>query len=197
MKADHSILHQLQSAGIKVEESALRYIAGQSYSPETAADYLISLGLGRYDEQNQWQPLSDKVYAFDAEIDDVEHMYTDFLQRIQTIIPGFVAADISEDLSGMTGEVDDSAEPWTDGKRSFSFRCNGHAYTCELDSQCDWFNPEAFTFLKNVLKKEGFSGNLGIINMMEIQGALVTYGSKEQLMAISALLGIHEDETMP
>lgn len=197
MKVNDAIVQQLQSAGIKVDEYALQYIDSQPYPLETAADYLLFLALGRYDEEDQWQPLSDKVYAFDAEIDDVEHMYTDFLQRIQTIIPGFVAADISEDLSGMTGEVDDSAEPWTDGKRSFSFRCNGHAYTCELDSQCDWFNPEAFTFLKNVLKKEGFSGNLGIINMMEIQGALVTYGSKEQLMAISALLGIHEDETMP
>lgn len=187
MKADHSILHQLQSAGIKVEESALRYIAGQSYSPETAADYLISLGLGRYDEQNQWQPLSDKVYAFDAEIDDVEHMYTDFLQRIQTIIPGFVATDISEDLSGMTDEIDYSTEPWTDGKRSFSFRCNGHSYTCELASLCDWFNPEAFPFLEDVLKKEGVSGELGVIGVMEIQGMLVTYGSKDQLIAVAAL----------
>ena len=125
---------------------------------QTVTDILLHLGMGEYkSDTGEWTPRSDKVYAFDAEVFDVGHMYTLFLQGIQAIVPDIRITDIREYLSGMTDETSDCGDgmhPPADGKRSVSFACNGHEYGVELDSYGDWFNEEMFSFMDRVLEKE-------------------------------------------
>ena len=125
---------------------------------QTVTDILLHLGMGDYDyDTGEWTPRSGRVYAFDAEVFDVGHMYTLFLQGVQSIVPDIRITDIREDLSGMTDGASGSGDgmhPPADGKRSVSFACNGHEYSVELDSYGDWFNEEMFSFMDRVLEKE-------------------------------------------
>ena len=156
-----SAVEQLRQLGFDLTDAVLASISRElncDVNTLSVTDLLLGLGLGDYDyDTDQWSPRSSQVYAFDAEIFNVEKMYTLFLQGVQTIVPDIIITDICEDLSGMTDEMtfdQDSASPPCDGKRSVSFFCNGHAYSIELDSYGDWFNNAMFDFMDHVLEKE-------------------------------------------
>ena len=64
---------------------------------------LMYLGMGEYDwETFERTPVSDKIYAQDAEVFNIEEMYTEFLEGVDYIIPDAEFTDIREDLSGLT-----------------------------------------------------------------------------------------------
>ena len=91
---------------------------------------LTYLGTGEYDlETFERTPVSDKVYAQDAEVFNVDKMYTEFLEGVDYIIPDAEFTEIHEDLSGLTEDLG--------GRRSVSFRCNGSPYEAKLDSYGD------------------------------------------------------------
>ncbi len=151
----------LQDLGFKIDTALLSELVGEygmTVDLLTADDVLLLLGLGKFDYDSfEWTPLSDQVYAFDAEIFDVNHMYTLFLQGVDAVVPDVVIGDIREDLSQMTDELTESEDyrtPPTDGRRSVSFTCNGHPYFIELDSYGDWFNEEMILFMDEVLEEE-------------------------------------------
>lgn len=157
--AETSAIRLLQDLGINISNTVLEAIKKESGADQlSATDLLLETGMGDYDyDTGVWTPRSDKVYAFDAEVFDIEHMYTLFLNGVQTIIPDIKITDISEDLSGMTEELTDSEDgmsPPTDGMRSVRFICNGHEYSFELASCGDWFNNEMFGFMDRVLEAE-------------------------------------------
>ena len=184
----------LHEAGLEVEWDLIRKLP---VPPETVLDVLIWLGLGECDPDTlEITPVSHVVYAFDAEVFDVEHMYTAFLNGIRMIVPDVEITDIQEDLSGITPEMDFSKEIPTDGKRSFSFVCNGTPYALELDSLGDWFHDDAIRFVQSVLRKENCPKRLCVIDVMAIQGCVMFYADEETISNVLELLGIQEGETV-
>ena len=185
---------KLRQLGFDLSDSVLESIEDELCAdPDTLTitDLLLGLGLGDYDyDTGEWTPRSRCVYAFDAEVFDVERMYTLFLQGIQSIVPELQITDIHEDLSGMTDELigaGNSMSPPTDGKRSVSFVCNGHAYSTELVSYGDWFNEEMFSFMEQVLEKENCPLKLYWFSA-QMQFCIVVYGTEELAAELQPLV---------
>ena len=141
-------------------------------------------------ETGEWKPLTDRLYAFDAEVFDIENMYARCLQGIQSIEPDIVISDVQEDLSGMTEELTEPVNPYdppTDGVRSVSFKCNGHDYSVTVTSYCDWLNTnEFFPFMNRVLEKEGCTKRLWLLGDGLDQLAAVVYDTAENAKAWAA-----------
>lgn len=144
---------------------------------------LFRKAMGDYNwDTGEWKPLTDKMYAFDAEVFDVENMYTLCLQGIQAIVRDIEVTDVTEDLSGMTEEmtsVNYPYEPMTDGVRSVSFKCNGHEYSVTMTSYGDWINAEFFDFMNQVLEKENCPKRLWLLGDGLDQMAAVIYDSSD------------------
>ncbi len=162
---------------------------------QTMFDILLNLGMGEFNEATgEWMPKSNQVYAFDAEVFDVEHMYTLFLQGVQSIVPDVVISDIQEDLSQMTDEMilSETVE-WmqTDGKRTVSFTCNNHPYSIELESWGDWINMNILDFLNDVLEKEGCPNRLHVISHEMDQLVIMIYSTQERADMIKPLINVH------
>ena len=142
---------------------------------------LFRKALGDYNwDTLEWTPLTDKMYAFDAEVYDIENMYTLCLQGIQSIVKDIEITDVREDLSGVTDEMtqaDDPFSPMTDGIRSVSFKCNGHEYSVTMTSYGDWINAEFFVFMNQVLEKENCPKRLWLLGDGLDQMAAVIYDS--------------------
>ena len=114
-------------------------------------------GIGAYDYDTlTWTPTSDWVYAFDAEFFNIEGMYTEFLQGVQSILPEAQFANVREDLSGMDEQLE--------GTRKVFFEFNGHSYVVTLKSEGDWLNGDIIDFVNQVLKTEGFDKRLHIVS---------------------------------
>ena len=192
-------LRTLQNLGVDIDESVLPEVTGRIESmksklagsgfPKDILDiyssdqYLIYsmlqyIGWGCYGTDGEWTPLSRKVYAFDAEVEDVEHMYTQFLKGVQAIVPDIEIADVAEDLSGITDEVYSWVPVPRDGTRSVSFTCNGHPYSVELKSYLDWIDMDIVSFMNDVLEKERCPKSLYVISDDIDQIVIMIYGSK-------------------
>ena len=187
-------IERLRQLGFDLSDEVLESIGEELHvDPDTLSvtDLLLGLGLGDYDyDTGEWTPRSRRVYAFDAEIFDIEQMYTLFLQGIQAIVPDITITDIHEDLSGMTNalvDFGDGTHPPTDGKRTVSFVCNGHAYSTVLDSYGDWFNEQMFYFMDQVLEKEGCPFKLYELQA-QMQFVIVVYGSELLAAQLQALV---------
>lgn len=141
--------------------------------------------MGEYDyETRKWTPLSDSVFLFDFEVFDIEHMYTLFLQGVQSIANDITITDIVEDLSGMTEEM--TANPLgipTDGTRSVSFKINGHDYSATLESRGDWCNEKIIGIINSALEKENTPNRLWTVNYGIDQLVTFVYGTEESLKA--------------
>ena len=162
---------------------------------QTMFSLLLNMGMGDYNyETGEWTPTSSQVYAFDAEVYDIEHMYTLFLQGVQSIVPDVVISDIQEDLSQMTDEmVPSETVEWmgTDGKRSVSFLCNDHRYSIELESWGDWINTGILDFMNDVLEKEGCPNRLHVISDDMDQLVIMIYSTQERADGIKPLINVH------
>ena len=73
---------------------------------DKAADLLTVLGDGEYDFENMtWTPDENGVYAFDAEVFNVDKVYTDFLTGISSLDKEELDfKNIQEDTSQMNWE---------------------------------------------------------------------------------------------
>lgn len=147
---------------------------------------LMYLGMGNYDwETFERTPVSDKIYAQDAEVFNIDQMYTEFLEGVDFIIPDAEFTDIEEDLSGLTDETG-----FYEGKRSVSFKCNGDVYEKELDSYGDWLNPEIMLFVNDVLKKEGCMAQMRVVSDEYDQVMMIIYGPKAEAEMICRMIGV-------
>ena len=170
-------------SGFEGFEQFIDYYQTREYFAYTM---LMYLGVGEYDwETFERTPVSDKIYAQDAEVFNVDQMYTEFLEGVDFIIPDAEFTDIEEDLSGLTDETD-----FFEGKRSVSFRCNGNAYEAELDSYGDWLNPEIIVYVNDVLKKEGCMAQLRVVSDEYDQIVMMIYGSKAEANMICRMIGV-------
>ncbi len=154
-----------------------------------ALTLLKALGMGVYDaKSNTWTPLSDQIYGFDAEVDDIEGMYTRFFRGISRIVDDAEFTDIEEQEDLLVDVIEENGR-WCDGSRTVSFRCNGHEYSLKLASYCDWFNEEMILFVNKVLRQEGCRGQLLPLSSGGDQIILIFYGCEEQAEAIVRLIG--------
>ncbi|MBR2799642.1 MAG: hypothetical protein IKE04_01955 [Oscillospiraceae bacterium] len=145
---------------------------------------LWAWGAGIYDfDTGNWTPTSDKVYAFDAEVFDIEHMYTLFLLGVQSIVPEITITDIVEDLTGMDEELD--------GTRSVSFLCNGHPYQMELTSMRDWIDGSSLTLMNQVLEQENCLYRLYEIQDVLDQMVILIYDTPEKAAQMKMLVDVH------
>ncbi len=203
------VIQEAIKSDLEYEKAILEFLASLSeedkkwntYTPSTepeefAYSLLLSMGLGEHDPETwAWTPTSSQVYAFDAEVFNVSSMYTEFFQGVNAIVPGAPFTEVTEDLSGMTEEMNWSAGPlWygTDGTRSVSFRCNGQAYSVTLDSYGDWFNERMIAETNRVLAKEGFPKRLRMVTEGADQSVVLIYGTEEEAERVCWAIGMEE-----
>lgn len=158
-----------------------------------ARSILMLLGEGDYDpESHVWTPSDSGVYSFDAEADDIDHMYGIFLQGVSSIVPGFDVSEVTESFQASSPVASFAEFLGFDSGRgkskqvSFAFR--GHVYEKQLAYQGDWFNDEAIDWINEVLAQEGFDGRLHAF-FDGYQGMILIYGNQERADHVAALLG--------
>lgn len=106
------------------------------------------MGITNYDTW-EWTPTENGVYCFDAEVFDIEKMYTNFLLGVSAISEGELDfKNITED----TGGVD-----WENGtgKRTVSFEWNGCTYRLEATFEHDWFDFNIAAGLNKIIIENG------------------------------------------
>ncbi len=207
---DEEVVQALRDAGIDIPDDTARetrqsmdaldahwrdlgFTPYQRGAWEYAASLLWAVGMGDYDYADfTWTPTSDQVYAFDAEVFDISHMYALFLQGVQSIVPGFEALDVEETVTEskalsalarlfpMTGLM-------AEGSTAVSFTLNGHRYEKKLAYYGDWFNEKAIGWINEVLNAEGFEGRLYSFYDGG-QGLILIYGSPEKAAQVGRLL---------
>ena len=124
---------------------------------------LSYLGSGEYNyDTGAWTATSSDVYAFDAEIFDIDHMYTLFLQGVSSIVPGFSCADVTEAIDEWDEAESKEKEllAGAEGTTTVCFVLNGHTYERKLGFYGDWFDSAAIDWINEVLAVEGFDGQL-------------------------------------
>lgn len=162
-----------------------------------ATSLLMSLGMGDYDyATGVWTPSSADVYAFDAEIFDIESMYTLFLQGVASIVPGFEPVDIQEQIKEYDEPVtqERKAQAAAEGRipdegiTTVSFSINGHTYKRELGFYGDWFNDSAIEWVNEVLEQEGFEGRL-LYYDDGVQMIFLLYGNDDFARKLQTIIG--------
>ncbi len=142
---------------------------------------LDRVGWGAFDyETGEWTPTSSDVYAFDAEVFDICHMYTLFLEGVSSIVPGFVCTDVTEvidewDEAKIRAEYPDPFLWHPEGTVMVSFTLNGRSHEMELNYYGDWFDETAIDKINEILALEGFPGRLRAY-MDGGQGVILFYG---------------------
>ena len=199
----HRVAEKLRALGFVVRETDMKERSSKYFQVQNGFDSLLNLfgldesqdaremflalmdaGWGIYDNKtSEWTPTSRQVYAFDAEVFDIAHMYTLFLQGVESIVPELTITEIEEDLSGMRVDSDTGIVA-ADGKRKVSFRCNGHAYETELESMHDWFNSQFIEYMNGVLEKEGYPGKLWVVSSEYEQTIIMIYGTEQRATLI-------------
>ena len=117
---------------------------------DKAADLLTVLGDGEYDFENMtWTPDENGVYAFDAEVFNVDKMYTDFLTGISSLD--------KEELDFKNIQEDTSQMNWEEGtgKRTVTFEWKNKQFTLEAAVEDDWFDLNVANELNEIIKKYG------------------------------------------
>ena len=206
----HRVARKLRALGFEVTEADIPAYSKELLSQESGFNALAGIfgfdekrdrmemflalmnaGLGEYDyNTGTWTPTSSQVYAFDAEVFDIEHMYTLFLRGVESIVPGLTISAVQEDLSGIK-EDSGMSMALTDGIRSVRFLCNGHAYETELESMGDWFNPLFIDFVNTALEQEGFKDRLHVVSGEMEQMVIIIYGTEERAGKIRSSIGMY------
>ncbi|MBQ8555292.1 MAG: hypothetical protein IJ438_05390 [Clostridia bacterium] len=209
MTAEDRAIAMLSSAGVTVtaqameaartqqEELAVLYArAGIEYDVDSDVELahlaLLHLGMGTFADDGSWTPSSSEVYAFDAEVFDIENMYALFLQGVQAIVPEVTIAEVQEDLSGMrtgTPLAGLLGLSWDEGTRRVSFLCNGHPYEKELTNYGDWFDAAMIDYMNEVLLAEGCEHRLHVVSSDYDQLVILIYGTQKQAHMLRVLLG--------
>ncbi len=151
-----------------------------------ARELLIYVGTGdeNYDT-GEWTPASTRVYAFDAEVFDVDRMYARFLQGVDVIVPDAAFTDVTETIHAAAPLL----SLFSDGTRTVSFLCNGHPYTLTLQSQSDWIDPAVIGKVNAVLEQEGCAGRLYEVAAGWDQMVILVYGTEPWARKLDAALG--------
>lgn len=143
-------------------------------------------GYGEYDDNWNWVPTSDQVYAFDCEVFNMSAMYTEFMNGVIAISGGeFAITDIEED----TSQVDYDKN---EGKQILSFKYNGKPYTFEAEFYGDWLDCDVVGFMNDVFAAEGNPKRL-LATDDGGQGCILFYNTPEWGKELEELTGMELD----
>lgn len=143
-------------------------------------------GYGEYDDDWNWVPTSDQVYAFDCEVFNMSYMYTEFMNGVIAISGGeFAITDIEED----TSQVDYDKN---EGKQILSFKYNGKPYTFEAEFYGDWLDCDVIGFMNDVFAAEGNPKRL-LATDDGGQGCILFYNTPEWGKELEELTGMELD----
>ena len=175
------------------------------YGEDYPVNLLAYLGMGDYDPNTwEWKPSSSDVYSFDAEVADIEHMYSQFFQGISAIIPGFEVTDVRETIEefeqvfSLEEKIAQGQETGilpADGTTTVTFTLNGHPYEKVLGFYGDWFDGNAIDWINEVLAQEGFPGRIRYFSDGG-QGYILLYGDDAFARSLEAILGQPDIGTM-
>lgn len=122
------------------------------------------------------------VYAFDAEIYDVDTMYRDFLHGVERISGGELAFDrINEDLSGVDWETGD-------GKRMVAFDYRDKTFAFEAIAQQDWFDMNMLSFLHDAVGVNESGKELYFV-LDGAQGVILFYQTSQWAKSFTRITG--------
>ena len=142
------------------------------------------LGSGDYNyDTGIWTATSSDVYAFDAEVFDISHMYALFLQGVSSIVPGFECTDVTEVIDEWS-EAEIAAKGLlaggAEGITTVRFTLNAHIYERQLAFYGDWFDTAAIDWINEVLTAEGYDGQLCAFSDGG-QGLILFYGDEARI----------------
>lgn len=167
--AKAAISQQIESTYAAMPED-LRQKLG--YTPESfsdMADVLVMLGYGDYDPET-WTniPYTDDVYAFDAEMFDVQQSYTELLEAVERMSRGEVTIEnVQIHLAEELFEAGNGSLP-------IAFQLNGRNYSYIAAFDYDWMDVEIIDFVNGILEEQG--GTKRIWSMYDLgQGLILFY----------------------
>lgn len=148
------------------------------------AAFLLPLGEGVINwDTMEWTPAANGVYCFDAEVFDVEKMYTNFLLGVSAIGGDeLVFTDIQENTEGVNWEEGT-------GTRTVSFVWNENTYTLEAESMGDWFDPNIGKKLNQIIIAEN-TGKQLFFASDGYQGCIVFYRDQEWAASFQEQTGL-------
>ena len=133
----------------------------------------------RYDEERE----SAGIYSFDVECDEIELMYTVFLQNIERIAKGDLAiTDIEE-------EVDEEVLERGSGKKAVRFCCNGTAYQYDAEVNYDWFDAGMLDFIGQVVQEQHTGSHLYVTGD-GYQECIILYRTEEWAQQFAQAFGV-------
>lgn len=156
----------LQEFGLEVPDSV------EFDSEMDFRSVLLSLGWGEFDyDQKLWMPTSRQVFAFDAEVYDIDHMYLNYMKGIQAISQEeLTITDVKQDNSGVNWD-----EP--SGTVVVTFRLNGMECRYDADFQGDWLDVRIRQALNGYLKQLGIEKRFYATD--GVQGEIVFFCTEE------------------
>lgn len=167
--AKAAISQQIESAYATMPED-LRQKLG--YTPDyfsEITDVLAMLGYGDYDPETwAYIPYTDDVYAFDAEMFDVQQSYTDLLLAVGRMSRGEVS------LENVEIQMSDELFERGTGSLPISFALNGNNYSYSAAFEYDWMDVEIIDFVNGILGEQGIGKR--IWSMYDLgQGLILFY----------------------
>jgi len=152
---------------------------------------LSILGAGRFDyDTGVWTATSSDVYAFDAEVFDISHMYALFLQGVSSIVPGFVCTDVTEAIhewSEAEAAAKGAQAGGAEGTTTVRFTLNGRTCERQLAFYGDWFDTAAIDWVNEALTAEGFAGQLYAFSDGG-QGLILFYGDEARIEQLKRVI---------
>ncbi len=143
------------------------------------AEILGNIGTGFYSGTER---LPSEIYVFDMEGQDIERMYTGFLEGILRIAGGSLEiTDIEEIISQK--ELESRI-----GTQTVRFRCNGKEYEYKARLNHDWFDAGMLAFMSKVVEEQNTGSHLYVTS--DYQNCIVLYRTREWAERFRQLFGI-------
>lgn len=153
------------------------------YSEPDYLSLLSNEGIGTYDENWNWHPLSQSVYAFSCQSYNSPKMYTEFLRGVESISDGeFSLTHIQENQE----EVDFYQ---SSGSQILTFRYNDHPYYFRSRYMGAWMDCSIIDFMNQGFAKEGNPKRLWCTGD-GAQGYIVFYNTEEWAENFEEITGI-------
>lgn len=165
----------LERLGFHFTQEELDAYAGSvsaDYTPRPYWTLLSMQGMGSFDWKGDggWTPTSDKVYALDTEVFDIDNMYLNFMQGLLAISNGELP------ITGL--KADNSQVVWEEpsGIMALEFDFDGQPHRLEMAFMGDWMDCSVLKKVNEVLKSHGVEKRF-YAQWNDFQGFTVVYNT--------------------
>ncbi|MCL1963694.1 MAG: hypothetical protein FWF69_01355 [Firmicutes bacterium] len=167
-----------QETGLSIEQSL--YETASTWAdlgidvPISSYPIILSmLGIGKYDPATQgFIPVTNSVYAFDAECLDITKAYGDFLLAVSRISNEEIRID------DYHSEVSEATFEAGIGTQEVTFTLNGNPYRFTAQFYYDWMDCTIIDYVNRILDEQGIDKRLWCM-FDDGQGFVVFYNSAE------------------